>query len=115
MRSRRGSSDHPPIPADRSRWSTDSRRQAMTDVDAEPAPRPPNGTARHESRVARARRQIATWSSEQWALATFIGYVVVAFPVVLFGLGAYHWFFRDDWFFIAGRDGRSLNDLFRDH
>src|SRR5205085_10476578 len=33
------------------------------------------------------------------------------FPVIIFGLGASHWFLRDDWSLIAGRD-LSASDLF---
>ncbi len=36
----------------------------------------------------------------------FAAYVAVAGPVILFGLGDYHWFFRDDFVFLADRDGR---------
>ena len=34
---------------------------------------------------------------------------------MLFGVGSYHWFFRDDFFFLAGRKLTSANDLFRPH
>lgn len=36
----------------------------------------------------------------------FAAYVAVAGPVILFVVGSYHWFFRDDWVFLAERDGR---------
>lgn len=49
------------------------------------------------------------------ARGLFIGYVAVALPLLLFGLGDYHWFFRDDWAFLAARDGGSLDGLFHPH
>ena len=36
-------------------------------------------------------------------------------PIVLLGVGSYHWFFRDDFFFLTGRKATSVNDLFRPH
>ena len=36
----------------------------------------------------------------------FASYVAVAWPVIIFGLGNYHWFFRDDFVFLADRNGR---------
>jgi hypothetical protein len=44
----------------------------------------------------------------------FAGLLVVAWPVIVFGLADYMWFFRDDWNFIAERE-LSLEDLFEPH
>ena len=48
-----------------------------------------------------------TWDRERLLhrLPTILllGYVVVAFPVLLFGYGRYHWFFRDEWMFFTER------------
>lgn len=49
------------------------------------------------------------------ALWTFVAILVIAVPVVLLNLGEFHWFFRDDFYFLSGRDGRSLHDLFAPH
>jgi len=43
----------------------------------------------------------------------FAAAVVVTGPLLLFHYGAYHWFLRDDWSFIADRDG--FPDLFEPH
>jgi len=52
---------------------------------------------------------------ERAALIVFVAFLVAAVPIVLFGVGSYHWFFRDDFFFLAGRKLTSANDLFRPH
>jgi len=49
------------------------------------------------------------------ALVVFAGVVAIAFPLVLFHLGAYHWFHRDDFTFLTQRHLSSLDDLFRPH
>jgi hypothetical protein len=49
------------------------------------------------------------------ALVVFTTASIVTVPIVLFGVGSYHWFFRDDFFFLTGRDAASLDDLFRPH
>lgn len=49
------------------------------------------------------------------ALVVFGLFIAIAVPVVLFGVGSYHWFFRDDFLFLTGREARSLDDLFRPH
>ncbi len=54
-------------------------------------------------------------ASAQAALAVFVVFVVVAFPLVMFGLGSFQWFLRDDWAFITDRRAGSLRDLFRSH
>jgi hypothetical protein len=52
--------------------------------------------------------------SDRWAAWAFGAYVLAAFPLILFGLGRYWWFFRDDWYFITDRD-LSAQGLFDDH
>ncbi len=52
---------------------------------------------------------------ERVALWVFVAYLVIAGPLVLFWLGRYHWFFGDEWSFLAERDGADLHDLFRSH
>src|SRR5882757_8731652 len=49
---------------------------------------------------------------ERAALIAFVVFLVAAVPIVLFGVGSYHWFFRDDFFFVAGRKATSVDDLF---
>jgi hypothetical protein len=44
----------------------------------------------------------------------FAALLVVAWPVIVFGLADYTWFFRDDWMFIAERE-LSFEDLFEPH
>ncbi|MGZ8763265.1 MAG: hypothetical protein ACXW2Y_08065, partial [Acidimicrobiia bacterium] len=41
--------------------------------------------------------------SERAALVVFAGFLAAAVPIVLFGVGSYHWFFRDDFVLITGR------------
>ena len=41
-------------------------------------------------------------------------YVAVAYPLILFKLGTYHWFLRDDWLFITSRS-ITWDSLFSDH
>lgn len=54
------------------------------------------------------------WTSERVALAVFVGFVAVAVPLILFHFGRYHWFFRDDFEFLANRGGR-VPDLLAPH
>ena len=49
------------------------------------------------------------------ALIAFGTLLVVAVPVVLFGLGDYHWFFRDELGFLTGREADTLARLFEPH
>ena len=56
----------------------------------------------------------ARWSP-RLALGTFLTYVVVAGPLLLFRLGNFHWFFQDDWDFISGRSLSSPHDLLLAH
>ncbi|NLD77355.1 MAG: hypothetical protein GX643_11885 [Acidimicrobiales bacterium] len=51
---------------------------------------------------------------EHLPLAFFVGLLVVAVPV-LFHAGRHQWFFLDEFDFLAGRDLRSFDDLFRPH
>jgi len=63
-------------------------------------------------------RSVAWWEmmrGDRTAAGVFALFVAIAFPVLLFGIGAYHWFFRDDFFFITGREASSLNDVFSPH
>jgi len=50
---------------------------------------------------------------DRWATRIFVAYLVVAFPVLLY-LGRYHWFFADEWQFLASRSV-SVDGLFRHH
>ena len=51
--------------------------------------------------------------SRRLALWTFVAFLIAAFFLVLFRLGSYRWFHRDDFEFIAAREATSLDDLFR--
>lgn len=59
------------------------------------------------------RSGIAAWLGDRAAEVALWVYVGVAMPIIVFGLGRYHWFSPDEWAFLAGRDGTSLDDLFR--
>jgi hypothetical protein len=48
-----------------------------------------------------------------WATRAFIAYLVIAFPILLY-LGRYHWFFADEWEYLANRSFAPY-DLFRHH
>lgn len=54
------------------------------------------------------------FDSDRLALWVFVAFVVVAAPLVLFHYGAYHWFLRDDFVFLAEREGR-VPDLLAPH
>jgi hypothetical protein len=56
---------------------------------------------------------VATWVRDHPG-ELFAALLVVAWPVIVFGLADYVWFFRDDWSFIAERE-LSLEDLFEPH
>src|SRR5665213_798140 len=88
------------------------------------SPRPPlelwrtgsGSTRQRGTRVVERTSEQATPRERQSSRAAFIVFVVVlvfAVPYVLFGVGSYHWFFRDDFFFITNRNATSVNDLFR--
>ncbi len=51
---------------------------------------------------------------DRWATRIFVGYLIVAAPIILFVFGDYRWFFGDEWEFIANRS-LAPNDLFRQH
>jgi hypothetical protein len=51
--------------------------------------------------------------SDRLALWAFVALVVAAVPLVLFHYGDYHWFFRDDFFFLANRG--DFPDLLEPH
>jgi hypothetical protein len=65
-----------------------------------------------EVSVPDAQRRDLSTRLAFWAFVTFL---VVGFFVVLFRLGSYHWFFRDDFQFLSERRATSLDDLFRPH
>jgi hypothetical protein len=52
------------------------------------------------------------WTSARVALIVFVAYLVVAFAVLL-KIGAYRWFFSDEWAFLSGRSANDIGDLFR--
>ena len=52
--------------------------------------------------------------SDRLPIGLFGVAVVVAAPLILFKLGSYHWFFRDEWVFLAEREGR-LPEIFEPH
>ena len=53
--------------------------------------------------------------SARLALAAFVAYVVVAWPVLVFGMGSQRWFHDDELRIFAGRDGGDIGDIFRAH
>lgn len=68
----------------------------------------PEGTGKVEGAAPRPLGpRLAAWA--------FGLYVVAALPIVVFGLGEYHWFLGDDWDFLATRAGGSPRDLIRPH
>ena len=79
----------------------------------DPAETPPAAEA--GERPAPIADDLAAQRSARAALWVFVAFVVVAFPFVLFRLGDYHWFFRDDFFFITDRSLTSPSDLLRPH
>lgn len=70
-----------------------------------PPSKVPIGTAKEKSGA----------TSEKAAAWVFGIYVVAALPLLVFKLGSYFWFFRDDWFFITGRELSSVDDVFQPH
>lgn len=54
-------------------------------------------------------------SAEAVALGVFIVCLVGAWVALVFQIGADRWFLRDDWWFLAGRDGGSPSDLLAPH
>lgn len=57
-------------------------------------------------KLHRIRAGFAISPDDRWPARIFWAYVIIAWPVILFRLGDYHWFFRDDFVFLAGRNGR---------
>jgi hypothetical protein len=53
--------------------------------------------------------------SAQLALGVFVAYLAVAWVVLIFGFGSERWFYRDDWDFLANRDGGDLAGIFEPH
>ncbi|MEO6629694.1 MAG: hypothetical protein ABIP03_14135 [Aquihabitans sp.] len=75
-----------------------------------PPSKVPIGTAKDKS-----GKTGSSITSERAATWTFGIYVAAALPLLIFKLGSYFWFFRDDWFFITGRELSSVDDVFRPH
>jgi hypothetical protein len=55
---------------------------------------------------------VRRWTSARVALLVFVGYLVIAFFVLL-KLGSFRWFVSDDFMFLADRSATNLGDLFR--
>lgn len=75
------------------------------------APAPPAAVVAERS----TRSGIVEWfmvKSEALAAGMFGVLLAIAAVVILFGVGAYHWFHWDEWSFLADR---SAGDLFRPH
>jgi hypothetical protein len=49
------------------------------------------------------------------AAGAFGAFIIAAFPILVFKLGSYFWFFFDEWDFLADRKAGSVDDLFRPH
>ena len=79
------------------------------------ADRDVNLTTSEHTDVVAAPKSDRELRSARLALWTFAALIALAVPTVLLGLGSYHWFFRDDFAFLSGRDGGSVDDLFRPH
>lgn len=82
---------------------------AIRDVDDPTGP----GEQQPEPRARRRWPTVDDLKGDKGAVWAFATYVAFAVPY-LFWLGKDHWFFGDEWTFIAGR-GVNLGDLFRDH
>ncbi|MEJ7582474.1 MAG: hypothetical protein WKF43_00005 [Acidimicrobiales bacterium] len=54
-------------------------------------------------------------TSGRLAASAFGLYVLAALPIVVLGLGRYHWFLGDDWDFLSDRQAGSVGDLMRPH
>ena len=86
----------------------------------------PNGRSEDETNAmtiestATPRREtspeepVAPGRLDRWATWLFVGYLVVAAPLLLFVFGDDQWFFGDEWEFIANRS-LAPDDLFRQH
>jgi hypothetical protein len=64
-----------------------------------------------EGRLERARSSVQRTSVP---VLLFAAFCVLALPLILFHLGSFHWFFRDEWEFITEREGR-WPDLLEPH
>lgn len=76
----------------------------MTDADADTVPETgpdPDADADAEIAPGATGRDL-----DRFAPWVFGAFVAVAAPLILFHYGAYHWFMRDDFVFLADRDGR---------
>ncbi len=70
------------------------------------------GTRRRRELVAVARRQL---TDRHPATLLFAACVAITLPLITLHIGRYHWFFRDEWAFLAGRDLGSGSDIFEPH
>lgn len=90
---------------------------ATADPPADPGDPPADGGADQASAApasAHGWRGLLRVDLERLPVLLFGAFVLVAGPLVLFRYGAYHWFFRDDFEFLANRDGR-LPPVFEPH
>lgn len=98
-------SDHEPTPAS-------STRRASPETAALPADAPAVGGAEPDEATVPDRRGI---TSERAALWSFVAFVVVAVPLLLFHYGEFHWFFRDDFEFITERAANGMPPWLEPH
>ncbi len=68
--------------------------------------------ARDRRRVRAVRPGATSDALAKWG---FVAFVVVAAPLLIFRLGRFHWFFSDDWSFLASGRVGSLQDWFQPH
>lgn len=69
----------------------------------------------HEAPSDPVRPRVAAFARTRLPTWLFLGFVAAAVPLILFHFGSYHWFFRDDFVFLAGREGGELPDLWAAH
>lgn len=96
---------------------TSSAGSQGAETETAPAPGVADPPAHEDLRAHRADdppTEPARWTSERLALGAFVLLLVAAVPLILFHYGSYHWFFRDDFNFLADRGGR-LPDLMAPH
>lgn len=94
----RGASDQTGAPAD------PSPERAGGGTEAPPRSDDPDRGARRPG-----WRDRLTWATLPTALLA--AWVVAAFPLILFKIGRYHWFFRDDWIFLTQRREVGISTL----
>jgi hypothetical protein len=70
-----------------------------------PSETPHTGDAEPDLAKPEINARVAFWC--------FVAFIAVSFPLLVFKLGSYHWFFRDDFIFLSGRQLNSVDDLFR--